>query len=279
MLLFINRRVKKYVVRNTKAISMRDLSHMLELTEGEISEDKEILEGIVKFGKIYVSEVYHPRMDIVALNINTNFNEVLDVVTSSGYSRIPVYSKSLDDIRGILYVKDLLPHLNQPSTFRWQTLLRPGYFVPESKRISELLKEFQTNKIHMALVIDEYGGIQGLVTLEDILEEIVGEIVDETDEESPLFKQLNDEEFIFEAKISLIDFYKIAGLPDNILDDAKGEAETLAGFILELIGEIPDKDLKISHKNILFEVIEVDDKRIKKIKVKIDRIFEKKGEG
>ena len=271
VLLKINKRVKKYVSGNSQQISINDLSHMLELTDGAIAEDKEILEGIVKFGKTYVREVLKSRLDMVAVDISISFKELLDIITKSGYSRIPVYFKTLDDIKGLLYVKDLLPHLNQPSNFRWQRLVRPAYFVPDSKRISELLKEFQTNKIHMSLVIDEYGGIQGLVTLEDILEEIVGEIVDETDAETPLYKQIDKDKFVFEAKISLNDFYKIMDVPDDIFNDVKGEAETLAGLILEIKGEIPDKNVKVAYKYFMFEVVDVDDKRIRRIMVSIKR--------
>jgi putative hemolysin len=271
LLLRINKRVKKYVSSKAKPISLKDLSQVLELNDETITEDKEILEGIVKFGKTFVKEVMKARIDVTAIDINMRFGEVISVITDSGFSRIPVYDETLDDIKGILYVKDLLPHLGKPDTYHWQDLVRQAYFIPDSKKINELLKEFQANKIHMALVIDEYGGLQGLVTLEDILEEIVGEIIDETDEDKPLFKKLDDENYLFEAKISLNDFYKNAEVPDGYFNHAKGDAETLAGLILELKGEIPGKNVKISYKNIVFEVTDVDNRRIRKVKVHINR--------
>ncbi len=272
LLLQINARVKKHISENNKqTLSMKELSHVLEITEGVVTEDKEILEGIVKFGKTYVREIMKSRMDVVAIDTLMQYDELVALINEKGYSRIPVYDNSLDDIKGILYVKDLLPHLNQPDNFRWQALVRHAYFVPENKKINELLKEFQAKKIHMAMVIDEYGGIQGLVTLEDILEEIVGEIVDETDEEEPLFKQISPDVFIFEAKISLNDFYKTLDIPDNVFEAVKGEAETLAGLILEIKGEIPVKNTIFKYKYFTFDVLEVDDKRIRKIKVTLDK--------
>lgn len=271
ILLHINKRVKKYVSETSQPISMKDLSHVLEITEDSITEDKEILEGIVKFGKTFVKEVMKSRVDMVAVDMDQSFEELMDLITKSGYSRIPVFSETHDDIKGLLYVKDLLPHLGQPTNFRWQALVKPAFFVPESKKINELLKEFQSNKIHMALVIDEYGGTLGLITLEDILEEIVGEIVDETDEEKPLYKIIGPDIYLFEAKVSLNDFYKITDVPDGFFDNDKGDAETLAGLILELEGEIPDKFTLVKYKNFEFEISDVDNKRIRKIKVKIDR--------
>jgi gliding motility-associated protein GldE len=237
------------------------------LTEKNLPEEKSILKGIVKFGNIDVCDIMQSRVDTVAVDIFTGFSELLEIIDESGYSRIPIYEESFDKIKGILYVKDLLPYLDKPSDFKWQELIRPSYFVPESKKINDLLKEFQANRIHMAIVVDEYGGSSGIVTLEDILEEIVGEITDETDAEDLPYEKLDSYNYIFEGKTLLNDLYKILNLDNNVFDEVKGEADTLAGLILELRGEIPHKDDKLSYKKFTFTIISVDNRRIKKIKV------------
>ncbi len=267
--------VNKRLAKHSGNLSIDDLSDALELTESDLTQEKNILKGIVKFSNIDVCDIMHSRVDTVAVEIKTKFSELLNVINESGYSRIPVYEETFDQIKGILYVKDLMPYLGKPASFKWQSLIRSSYFVPESKKINDLLKEFQTNRIHMAIVVDEYGGTSGIVTLEDILEEIVGEITDESDDEPPPYEKIDNHNFIFEGKILLNDFYKILGIDDKFFDAVKGEADTLAGLILELRGEIPAKDDKLAYKNLGFVIISVDKRRIKKIKVTIRSIGKK----
>jgi len=261
--------VQKRLNEKKRNISMDDLSHALELTGEELDDDEKILKGIVKFGHTDVREVMKSRVDVVALNISSGFSELLQVITETGYSRIPVYINDFDHVKGILYVKDLLPHINKPISFRWQSLIRPPYFVPMNKKINDLLEEFQKQKIHLALVVDEYGGTAGLVTLEDILEEIVGEISDESDEEHELFEIIDQKTYLFEAKILLNDFYRVLSLPDDSFSSIKGEAETLAGLILELNGEIPDKNDRFTYKGFSFIIEKVDQRRISRVRVEI----------
>lgn len=260
-----------FVKRRTKTrdsnISINDLSDALELTSSEIKDDKEILKGIVRFGNISVSTVMCPRMDVTALDIHRGFNSILPEVIDSGFSRIPVFAGSFDNVKGILFVKDLLPHLGKPDTFKWQSIIRPPYIVPETKKISELMKEFQEKKIHMAIVVDEYGGTSGIVTLEDILEEIVGEITDETDEEIPLYRETEKGSWIFDGKILLNDFYRVTGTEGNPFADVRGDSETLAGLLLELIEEIPLKGRVISAAGFKFIIETIDKRRIKEIRV------------
>ncbi|MBN1599927.1 MAG: gliding motility-associated protein GldE [Bacteroidales bacterium] len=263
--------VNKKLIKHSRSVSIDELSDALELTESHLTEEKNILKGIVKFGNIDVCDIMKSRVDTVAADINMPFDELLKLINDSGYSRIPVYQDNFDQIKGILYIKDLLPHLKKSSNFKWQSLIRPSYFVPQSKKINDLLKEFQTNHIHMAIVVDEYGGTSGIVTLEDILEEIVGEIIDESDNEKLPYEKIDNNNFIFEGKIQLNDFYKIVAIEDNIFDEVKGDADTLAGLILELRGEIPDKDDKLTYRNFTFTILAVDIRRIKKIKVSIKR--------
>ena len=251
-------------------ITIDDLSQALNLTTHQITEDENILKGIVKFGNIDASEIMKSRVDVFAIEINTMFQDLLKVVIDSGHSRIPVYSESFDNVKGILFIKDLLPHLNEDNDFKWQPLIRPPYFVPENKKINDLLKEFQENKIHMAIVIDEYGGTSGIVTLEDVLEEIVGEITDETDEDELIFSQINESTYMFEGKTLINDFLKIVDIEDDFFEDIKGDADTIAGVILELTGEIPEKNKQIEYKNLTFTIESVDKRRIKKIKVTIN---------
>jgi len=249
---------------------MDDLSDALELTSDELDEDEKILKGIVNFGNINVSAIMCPRIDVTAVDIQSGFSKIIPVIISSGFSRIPVYSESFDNVRGILYAKDVLPYMNNPDNFKWQSLLRLPYFVPETKKIIDLLKEFQIKKIHMAVVIDEYGGTSGIITLEDILEEIVGEITDESDEDQVMYKKLDEKTYLFEGKILLNDFYKILGLEDDPFEDVRGESETLAGLILELTGEIPRKEQIIKFNNFTFRIESADRRRIKEIRVEIN---------
>ena len=260
-------RVQRRLKDKKSNISLDDLSQALELTGEELVEDEKILKGIVKFGHTDVKEIRKSRVDVLATDNTTSFSELLQIITDTGYSRIPVYVNDFDHIKGVLYVKDLLPHIGKPDTFRWQSLIRPPYFVPGNKRINDLLNEFQKQKIHLALVVDEYGGTSGLVTFEDILEEIVGEISDESDEEEMAFKQIDEGVFEFEAKTLLNDFCRALGIEDDTFESIRGEAETLAGLILELKGEIPEKGEKFTYHNYYFEVIEVDERRIQLIRV------------
>ena len=217
-------------------------------------------------------------MDVTTIDIQSGFKSIAQVIIDSGFSRIPVYSGSFDNVTGILYAKDVLPYTGNPDSFKWQALLRPPYFVPETKKINELLKEFQLKRIHLAIVIDEYGGTSGIVTLEDILEEIVGEIGDESDEDKPLYRQLDPNSYIFEGKILLNDLYKILGVEGDPFEKERGESETLAGLILEITGEIPLKDQVIEHGMYRFIIESADKRRIKEIKVIINSRDAKKQE-
>jgi len=263
--------VKKRTMTRRSNLSMDDLSDALELTSEDFTEDEKILKGIVNFGNTNVSAIMCSRIDVTAIDIKSGFDKIVPVIINSGFSRIPVYSGSFDNVKGILYAKDVLPYTNNPGSFKWQALLRPPYFVPETKKINDLLKEFQTKKIHMAVVIDEYGGTSGIVTLEDILEEIVGEITDESDDDQILFRKLDEKTFIFEAKILLNDFCKVVGIEEDLLEDVRGESETLAGIILELTGEIPQKDQIIKYRDFIFRIESADRRRIKEIRVEINK--------
>lgn len=250
-------------------ISIDDLSDALDITSDQHPEERKILRGIVTYGNTEVKEIMKPRLDVVAIDLTTGFNKLKALVIESGHSRIPVYENSFDEIRGVLYVKDLLPFIDKPDDFDWQKLVREPYFVPETKKINILLSEFQTNRIHLAIVVDEYGGTCGIVTLEDILEEIVGEISDESDDEEKLYTKIDDRNYLFEGKILLNDFSKVLNVDDSIFDDVRGEAETLAGVILEITGYLPKKHDVINHKMFKFTVDSVDDKRIKRVKLTI----------
>ncbi len=255
-----------------QGISVRDLSSALEITSDSLKEEKKILEGIVKFGNIEVRQVMRSRLDIVAINFHDNFERILSVVIESGYSRIPVYEDSIDNIKGILIAKDIFPYLNEKNDFHWQGLLKPAYYVPETKKIDDLLAEFQRNKVHLAIVVDEHGGTSGLITMEDILEEIVGEIEDESDKDEEIFyKKLSPNCWLFEAKTTINDFCKILDLPSNIFEDISGNFETLAGVILEITGEIPSKGKKIYFPPLTFEIENVDNKRIRQVKVWLNK--------
>lgn len=252
-------------------LNVDQLSKALELThQGETTkEEKKILEGIVNFGNTDTKQVMQPRMDIFALSLDESFEEVVNKIVENGYSRIPVYKESIDDIEGVLYIKDLLPHLDK-NEFQWKQLLRQAYFVPENKKLDDLLNEFKKLKIHVAIVVDEYGGTSGLITLEDIIEEIVGDISDEFDDEDLFFSKLDQNTYVFEGKTPIKDFYHIVGVKDEEYFDAhKGEAETLAGFTLELFRNFPKIGQYIDFSDYQFTVEAIDERRIKQIKVKI----------
>ncbi|MCL6462778.1 protein involved in gliding motility GldE [Flavobacterium micromati] len=251
--------------------SVDQLSQALELTASDetSTEEQKILEGIVSFGNTDTRQVMSPRIDIFALEISESFTAICPKIIDKGYSRIPVYRDNIDQIEGVLHVKDLLPHINT-NEFDWTSLLREPFFVPENKKLDNLLKDFQNMKSHLAIVVDEYGGTSGLVSLEDVIEEIVGDISDEFDDENINFSQIDNKNFLFEGKINLKDFYRIIEVDEELFEDKKGEAETLAGFILEILGNFPKKNQKISLGNCLFTIETVDQKRIKQIKVTID---------
>jgi putative hemolysin len=270
MLIFSSSFVKGRTGTGQSHISMDDLSDALELTSDDINDDEKILKGIVNFGNINVSAIMCPRIDVTAIDIKSGFSKIIPQIVESGFSRIPVFSGSFDNVKGILYAKDVLPYMNNPDSFKWQALLRPSYFVPETKKINDLLKEFQIKKMHMAIVIDEFGGTAGIITLEDILEEIVGELTDERDDDNLMYRKLDDNTYIFEGKILLNDFYKIFDLEDDPFQEVRGESETLAGLLLELTGEIPQKDQTVRFENFLFQIESADKRRIKEIRVVID---------
>lgn len=251
--------------------SVDQLSQALELTDTEetSTEEQKILEGIVSFGNTDAKQVMSPRMDIFALEIEDSFATIYPKIVENGFSRIPVYRDNIDQIEGVLFVKDLLPYINKDD-FDWKTLLREPFFVPENKKIDNLLKDFQSMKSHLAIVVDEYGGTSGLVSLEDIIEEIVGDISDEFDGDDTNFSKIDDKNYLFEGKINLKDFYRVIDVDEELFETAKGEAETLAGFILEILGNFPKKDQKIIFENFVFTIEIVDKKRIKQIKVTIE---------
>lgn len=264
---------KKLASKKFGNISVNQLSNALKLTTNS-EEDNEILEGIVKFGNINVNQIMTPRTQMVDIEITSSFKQVLERVIESGYSRMPVYSKTEDNIKGILYIKDLLPHLEKNNQFKWQTLIRQAYFVPETKMIDDLLADFQKDKIHIAIVVDEFGGTSGLITLEDILEEIVGEINDEYDDDDKLYTLIDKNTYLFEAKIMLTDFFKIEGIDEFAFSKIAEEADTLAGLILELKGEIPSVNELIRYKNYAFEIVEADDRHIEKVKLHLNEPYE-----
>lgn len=264
------RLVNRLHKRTNHNLSVDELEQALELTDKtELSDEQELLEGIIRFGDETAKDVMTSRLDMVALNIRDSYKKVLNCVAENVYSRIPVYSGTVDNIKGVLYIKDLLPHLGKGDGFRWQTLIRPAYFVPDTKQIDELLRDFQATKIHIAIVVDEFGGTMGLVTLEDVIEEIVGEINDEYDEVERSFVKINSNTYLFEAKTMLTDFYKALDLDDELFDEVSGDADSLAGLLLELKGDFPDLHECIDYRHITFEVMEMDERRIVKIKVVI----------
>lgn len=252
-------------------ISVDQLSQALGLTSTDdtSSEEQKILEGIVSFGNTDTKQVMSPRIDIFALEMEETFAEIYGKIVDKGYSRIPIYRESIDHIEGVLFVKDLIPHINKKE-FDWNKLMREPFFVPENKKLDDLLKDFQSMKSHLAIVVDEYGGTSGLVSLEDVIEEIVGDISDEFDDENLNFSQIDDKNFLFEGKINLKDFYRIVDIDEEIFENSKGEAETLAGFILEIVGNFPKKGQKIHFENVLFTIESVDKKRIKQLKVTLE---------
>lgn len=261
---------EKIIQKENHVLSVDDLEQALELTDkNDIKDEQSMLKGIIRFGDETAKEVMTSRQNIVDLDIRCSYPDVLKCIVDNNYSRIPVYQDNTDNIRGVLYIKDLLPHLSKGPNFRWQSLIRPPYFVPETKKIDDLLREFQDNKVHMAIVVDEFGGTSGIVTLEDILEEIVGEINDEYDEEEKFYSKLNYNTYIFEGKTLLTDFCRILNIDDEEFEEVEGDADTLAGLLLEIKGDFPSIHEKIDYKNYTFEVMNVEERRISKIKVTV----------
>ena len=249
--------------------SVEELNSALEATTGSQTTEgeKEILRGIVNFGNILARQIMHSRMDITAFPIDINFHELMDKINKSGYSRIPIYKETIDKIEGILYIKDLLPHLHRNEYFNWRQYIRPGFFIPENKKIDDLLQDFQQKRVHIAIVVDEYGGTAGLITLEDIIEEIMGEINDEFDEVSDLHSQLDEQTFLFEGKILLHDFCKIMDVSPQLFDGVRGDSESLGGLLLELFNGLPKTGDKTTYAQFTFTILSVDNKRIKRVKI------------
>lgn len=258
----------RIVSYETESLTVDDLEKAMELTnKKDIAEESKMLEGIIRFGGEMAREVMTPRVDIVDLDMKTPFPDVIKCIVENNYSRIPVYLGTVDNIQGVLYIKDLLPHLQKPANFRWQSLIRPPYFVPETKMIDDLLRDFQKNKVHIAIVVDEFGGTSGIVTMEDLIEEIIGEIDDEYDDDEKSYQRLNQFTFLFQAKTLLTDFYRIMNLDDEFFAEVEGDADTLAGLLLEIKGEFPSLHERITYRNLTFEVMEMDERRIVSIKV------------
>lgn len=269
VLLSFSKVVEKRIERKNYYISKEEIHKALEITaDGEATEEeKEILKGIVNFGTLSVKQVMKSRLEITAFEIDLDFHDLMDKINKCGFSRIPVFRETIDKIEGILYIKDLLPYLDRDENFKWQPLLRPGYFVPENKKIDSLLKDFQEKRVHISIVVDEYGGTSGLITLEDIIEEIVGEIRDEFDVDEIAYNKLDENTYVFEGRTSLNDFCKIIGKDPSLFDEVKGESESLAGLILELSSKIPRVGEKIEFGDLVFTVVAVDNRRIKRIRI------------
>ncbi len=262
----VHKRLKN---RHHQALSVDELSQALDLTN-HIDGEQDILRSIVEFGNLSVDSIMTPRIDVVAINIKTLFSDVVKKIIETGYSRIPVYEKSLDQIVGILYIKDLIAHINKGDTFRWQTLIRPATFIPETRKIDDLLLDFQKHKVHIAIVVDEFGGTLGIITMEDIMEEIIGDIADEYDDDNKQYEKIDDKTYEFEGKILLNDFYKILDISADEFDHLTDEVDTLAGLILEMFEEMPHVSEHVSYKNYTFTIIALEKRRIKRIKLEIE---------
>ncbi len=265
--------IEKRVEQKGYSLSVDELNQALELTtEDTPEEEKDILKGIVNFGTLTVKQVMRSRMDITAVDVDMDFHELMDKINKSGYSRIPVFEETIDKILGVLYIKDLLPFIEKDEDFAWKDLVRKSFFVPETKKVDALLKDFQKMRVHMAIVVDEYGGTSGLVTLEDLIEEIIGEINDEFDDTNDIFfQEIDSDTFIFEGKVSLNDFCKKLELDSQIFEEVKGESESLGGLLLELNSKLPKNGTKIQFEDFEFTVLAVDARKIKKVKVYLNK--------
>ena len=266
-LLWMDGLIDKYVVKREQQLVLEEINEILE--EPENVDEKEILKGIFNFSHISVKQIMKPRLEFTAFSKDFSFHELLDKINKFAYSRIPVYTETLDKIEGILYIKDLLPYINRDENFRWQRLVRPAYFVPENKKIEELLRDFQQGRVHMAIVVDEYGGTAGLVTLEDIIEQIIGDLQDEFDEEEIIYKQLSDKVYVFEGKAGILDFCKILNIEIDTFDPVRHDTESIAGLVLEIFGRMPKVGERAGFKNFNFTIISADNKRVKKVKVEV----------
>lgn len=254
--------------KDNHVLSVDELGQALDLTDkNELKDEQSMLRGIIRFGDESVKEIMTSRKDVVDIDIKTPFSKVIKCIVENNYSRIPVYQDNSDNIRGVLYIKDLLLHIGKPDSFRWQSLIRPPYFVPETKKVDDMLREFQDNRVHIAIVVDEFGGTSGIVTLEDVLEEIVGEIHDEYDDDDKTYKRINANTYIFDGKTLLSDFSRILNIPDDEFSDIEGEADTLAGLMLEMKGDFPSVHEKFEYDNFQFEVLEISERRISSVKV------------
>lgn len=260
---FVNKRLHS----KKSNLSMGDLSEAIDLTTGVVHEEKRILKSIVRFTNIEVNEIMCPRMHVIAVDVNKKISALFEILNNSGHSRIPVYTETLDNIKGIVYVKDLLPYIEENDDFKWQKLIRPSYFVPGAKKINVLLQEFREKKIHLAIVVDEYGGTEGIITLEDILEEIVGEIADESEEIVKWYTKIDENNYIFDAKVLLIDFYKALMIQEDIFEKERGDSDTLGGLILEVTGDIPSVNDLVKIGNYKFTITSVDKRKINKLKI------------
>ncbi|MCI1752402.1 MAG: gliding motility-associated protein GldE [Flavobacteriales bacterium] len=262
--------IEKRYKKRSKNVDAESLGHALELTAdaGTTAEEKRILRGIVSFGNFEARQAMRPRTEMTAFSNDLPFKELLRSIVANGYSRVPVYEETPDRVVGLLYIKDVLPHIHEPE-FNWTMLLRPAYFVPETKKLDELLKDFQRKHVHFAVVVDEYGGTSGIITLEDVIEEIVGEITDEYDDDDLIYSKLDDRTWVFEGRAPLTDMYRIIGIDGKLFEDNKGDSETLGGFVLELTGRIPQKGERASLRNYDFTVESADNKRVRRVKVHI----------
>lgn len=262
----------KYLKNRMHSISMEEISQAIDLADkNKELEEKHILKGLINFGNTSVRQIMKPRTEVSCIDISTEAQELLKTINSGSYSRIPIYEESFDQVKGILYIKDLLPYIHKTTNFNWRDLIRPTLFVPEHKKIDDLLQEFQDKRVHMAIVVDEYGGTSGIVTMEDILEEVFGEIKDEFDEAELAYSKLDEHTYIFEGKTALHDITKIINLPLDYFEIVKGDSETLGGLLMEIKEEIPSKGEKIIYDNIAFTVESADSRRIKRVKMQINK--------
>ncbi|GAB4049130.1 gliding motility-associated protein GldE [Spirosoma litoris] len=280
MLVNLSNQIDKRIQRKGYKLSVEELSQAVELTGANATvEEKEILKGIVNFSNLTARQVMRARLDISAVSDDLSFSELLAQINASGYSRVPVYGESLDEIEGILYIKDLLPHIHADDSFRWQSLLRPAFFIPENKKVDDLLQDFQKRRVHIAIVVDEYGGTRGLVTLEDIIEEIFGDINDEFDDEDPLgYRREDDQTVIFEGKMSLTDVCRVLNVDPTTFEDAQGDSESLGGLLLELFSRLPKPGEETTYNGFQFQVLSADDKRINEVRVRKNDVV-KEAEG
>ncbi len=264
--------IDKRITKKGHILSVDELTHAIDITSEKNApkQEKSILKGVVNFGNTNVKKIMRQRPDIVAMDLNLTFKQLMLQIVDSGYSRVPVFENNLDNIKGILFTKDLLPHINEKDDFNWQSLLRKPFFVPESKKIDDLLKEFQSKRMHLAIVVDEFGGTEGLVSMEDIIEEIFGEIQDEFDEDEHVFTKINDHTFVFEGKMIINDACKYMDIDPGVFDDIRSEAETLGGMLLELNSHLPKMGQEIMYKNFVFKIESVDKRKIMRIKVSFE---------